>query len=420
MSNNDPRQAEALQQLMAILSSLQQQQQQQPVAPEPPRMDPLAALLRGQMQGVPEQAPAQQNAPVDAIQALLQLSHSMQPSVPQAPQPDVQPQPLNNLLASLLGRTQVQQPQPPQQPADPISQLLRGLQPQQQPQQPVNQNHQLLSALLQQLIPQQQQPAQQPPTLASMLASQPADPSGLPSSLFLPPMRQPLIPTQYSSAPTQPSGVASMPSAAGVASMPSAPGVASMPSASGVASMPSVSGVASMPSAPDSPDAIKRNLGKAHKAAIAALAADKGKKTGKSDKTGDKKATGRDKNNSNRRRGPIDLSVIDYISPSFATRLYRTVAEAEANGHHDIVHFTEEGDGFVLVDRDRFAEELAPKHFRLRTFLSFRRQLAQYGFEKKYGAGDSLEFRHEFFHRDRPTDLCHIQRRGANAGVYPY
>ena len=61
-------------------------------------------------------------------------------------------------------------------------------------------------------------------------------------------------------------------------------------------------------------------------------------------------------------RAPIDFSALQEMEPSFATRLYRLIAEAEENGHEDIVHFN--AHGFMMIDRERFVtgKETLPTH----------------------------------------------------------
>ena len=105
-------------------------------------------------------------------------------------------------------------------------------------------------------------------------------------------------------------------------------------------------------------------------------------------------------------------NLLDFMTPTFPVRLHRLIVEAEARGHHDIVHFSEKGDSFWLLDRDRFISELAPKHFRLQSFASFRRQMCLYGFAKRTH-DKKLEFRHPLFHRDAPMKLTELLRRDA-------
>lgn len=103
------------------------------------------------------------------------------------------------------------------------------------------------------------------------------------------------------------------------------------------------------------------------------------------------------------------LAILTHMTPTFPVRLFQLILEAERNQQNHIIHFNETGDAFWLHDRDSFMSELVPKHLRLRSFASFRRQLCLYGFRKRLD-GSSLEYRHDMFHRERPTDLKRLRR----------
>ena len=107
------------------------------------------------------------------------------------------------------------------------------------------------------------------------------------------------------------------------------------------------------------------------------------------------------------------LSSVEYLTPTFQVKLFRLIVNAERNRQTHIIQFTPAGDAILLHDRDALMKELVPKHLRLKSFASFRRQMCLYGFEKR-PCGSSLEYKHDLFHRDFPMKLNQLVRLDSN------
>lgn len=104
------------------------------------------------------------------------------------------------------------------------------------------------------------------------------------------------------------------------------------------------------------------------------------------------------------------MATLDFMPPSFPVKLFRMIVDAERKHLTHIIHFNGAGDAFLLHDRKALMAEVVPNHLRLKNFSSFRRQLCLYGFQKRHFR-ESLEYRHELFHRDRPLELSYLLRR---------
>ncbi|OLN91674.1 Transcription factor prr1 [Colletotrichum chlorophyti] len=86
----------------------------------------------------------------------------------------------------------------------------------------------------------------------------------------------------------------------------------------------------------------------------------------------------------------------------------------------NIVRWGNEGDTFVILETDKFTNDILPKHFKHSNFSSFVRQLNKYDFHKlrrndennesPYGK-QAWEFKHSAFRADRKDNLDNIRRK---------
>lgn len=87
-----------------------------------------------------------------------------------------------------------------------------------------------------------------------------------------------------------------------------------------------------------------------------------------------------------------------------------------------LIHWSEDGDSFVVEDEDEFAKTLIPELFKHNNYASFVRQLNMYGFHKKVGLADNSMkaserkgknpsvYSHPYFKKGRPNLLWLIHK----------
>ncbi|KAM4693711.1 heat shock factor protein 2-like [Discoglossus pictus] len=106
-----------------------------------------------------------------------------------------------------------------------------------------------------------------------------------------------------------------------------------------------------------------------------------------------------------------------YGVPKFLTKIWALVDDPRTD---DYICWSEDGLSFIVLDEERFAREVLPKHFKHNNMTSFVRQLNWYGFHKithdetgaltqdKYGSG---RYQHTFFQRGQEELLTKIKRK---------
>ncbi|ROT35751.1 HSF-type DNA-binding protein [Sodiomyces alkalinus F11] len=104
-------------------------------------------------------------------------------------------------------------------------------------------------------------------------------------------------------------------------------------------------------------------------------------------------------------------------SSDFVRKLYKML---EDPAYSNIVRWGNEGDTFVILETDKFTNDILPKHFKHSNFSSFVRQLNKYDFHKlrrndenhesPYGK-QAWEFKHTAFRADRKDNLDNIKRK---------
>ncbi|ORY80672.1 hypothetical protein BCR35DRAFT_291172 [Leucosporidium creatinivorum] len=106
--------------------------------------------------------------------------------------------------------------------------------------------------------------------------------------------------------------------------------------------------------------------------------------------------------------------------PAFLNKLFSMVNDPETD---DLIHWSKDGDSFLVPSADRFAREVLPRFFKHSNFGSFVRQCNMYGFHKvpnlqqgvlKNDDGNELlEFSNPNFLQAQPDLLCLIRRQKA-------
>lgn len=99
-----------------------------------------------------------------------------------------------------------------------------------------------------------------------------------------------------------------------------------------------------------------------------------------------------------------------YRHESFPEKLYRLLAEAEAQGQDDIIGFVSDGAAIAIHKPEALAAELVPRYFRHKKLSSFMRQLSMYGFQRVATRSSDNTFEHPLFRKGQP-ELCRQMKR---------
>ncbi|KAM4772377.1 heat shock factor protein 2-like isoform 2-T2 [Rhinophrynus dorsalis] len=103
--------------------------------------------------------------------------------------------------------------------------------------------------------------------------------------------------------------------------------------------------------------------------------------------------------------------------PKFLTKIWALVEDPR---NQEYICWSQDGNSFIVVDEERFAKEILPRHFKHSNMASFVRQLNWYGFHKvlneeavtvkqeKYCSG---RYQHVFFKRGQIELLTKIKRK---------
>ncbi|KAG8582585.1 hypothetical protein GDO81_008125 [Engystomops pustulosus] len=103
--------------------------------------------------------------------------------------------------------------------------------------------------------------------------------------------------------------------------------------------------------------------------------------------------------------------------PKFLTKIWALV---EDQRNSEYICWSQDGNSFIVLDEERFAKEILPRHFKHNNMASFVRQLNWYGFHKvmqdetgaarhdKYCSG---RYQHHFFKRGHEELLIKIKRK---------
>ncbi|XP_056422431.1 heat shock factor protein 3-like isoform X2 [Hyla sarda] len=103
--------------------------------------------------------------------------------------------------------------------------------------------------------------------------------------------------------------------------------------------------------------------------------------------------------------------------PKFLTKIWALVEDPR---NSEYICWSQDGNSFIVLDEERFAKEILPRHFKHNNMASFVRQLNWYGFHKvlqddtgasrhdKYCSG---RYQHHFFKRGHEELLIKIKRK---------
>ncbi|XP_073532047.1 heat shock factor protein 2-like isoform X2 [Phyllobates terribilis] len=103
--------------------------------------------------------------------------------------------------------------------------------------------------------------------------------------------------------------------------------------------------------------------------------------------------------------------------PKFLTKIWSLVEDPR---NSEYICWSQDGNSFIVLDEERFAKEILPRHFKHNNMASFVRQLNWYGFHKvmqddtgatrhdKYCSG---RYQHDFFLRGHQELLIKIKRK---------
>ncbi|KAJ3383760.1 stress-responsive transcription factor hsf1, partial [Entophlyctis sp. JEL0112] len=118
--------------------------------------------------------------------------------------------------------------------------------------------------------------------------------------------------------------------------------------------------------------------------------------------------------------------------PAFLNKLYKyiTILMVSDPASSDLIHWSDDGQAFIVERHEEFAQTLLPRFFKHNQFSSFVRQLNMYGFRKvphlqagaliqqhqdgtDAGGSESWEFANPHFQRNHPDLLCLVTRKKA-------
>ncbi|KAM0792704.1 hypothetical protein ACM66B_002484 [Microbotryomycetes sp. NB124-2] len=104
--------------------------------------------------------------------------------------------------------------------------------------------------------------------------------------------------------------------------------------------------------------------------------------------------------------------------PAFLNKLYAMVNDRDTD---HLIHWSDDGDSFIVTSADNFSKDVLPRYFKHSNFGSFVRQCNMYGFHKvpnlQQGvlqhddSAELLEFSNPNFLRGQPDMLCLIKRQ---------
>ncbi|EOD45453.1 putative heat shock transcription factor protein [Neofusicoccum parvum UCRNP2] len=93
------------------------------------------------------------------------------------------------------------------------------------------------------------------------------------------------------------------------------------------------------------------------------------------------------------------------------------------SNYTDLIRWSDDGNSFIVLNKDEFAKTLIPELFKHNNYASFVRQLNMYGFRKKVGLSDNSmkqaerrdrktpsEYFNKYFKRGRPELIWLIQK----------
>lgn len=97
--------------------------------------------------------------------------------------------------------------------------------------------------------------------------------------------------------------------------------------------------------------------------------------------------------------------------PTFVVKMYQIIENPSTN---DEIHWTEQGDAFIITDQRSFSNKVLPAYFKHNNFASFVRQLNMYDFHKVKNEkleSEEITFKHPYFLRGQKHLMTEIKRK---------
>ena len=83
-----------------------------------------------------------------------------------------------------------------------------------------------------------------------------------------------------------------------------------------------------------------------------------------------------------------------------STFIMKTFKILDERNNYDIVEWADNGNCFIVKNKERFENEILPKYFKHRKFSSFVRQLNMYDFHKIRKEKEIPIFRHKYKYKE--------------------
>jgi hypothetical protein len=109
----------------------------------------------------------------------------------------------------------------------------------------------------------------------------------------------------------------------------------------------------------------------------------------------------------------------DDATDTFPFKLYRMLADAEAENKEDIVSFLDHGRSFAIHKPREFVAEIMPRYFTTSRMSSFQRQLNLYGFRRITEGRDKGGYYHENFVKGKKSWCSRIKRKKTSVKAPP-
>jgi hypothetical protein len=97
--------------------------------------------------------------------------------------------------------------------------------------------------------------------------------------------------------------------------------------------------------------------------------------------------------------------------PSFPLKAFEIVSDPS---NHEYVRWNDEGDAFIITNKNAFSDQVLPKYFKHKNLSTFIRQLNIYGFKKTKYKDEEHCFAHKDFKRQNKRLLLNMKRRAKN------
>jgi hypothetical protein len=104
----------------------------------------------------------------------------------------------------------------------------------------------------------------------------------------------------------------------------------------------------------------------------------------------------------------VESESLSRAVPQFLQRTYAMVNDPALSS---VVRWTDDENGFTVLDEAAFVSKVLPANYRTRNILSFVRQLNFYGFSKRANRNGTSSYYHSHFRKGHPEELALIHRK---------